>query len=362
MSREAATEERAGALLSETIARIAPTDQASYSAARAALDAKTKPRGSLGRLEELACRISAIRRTQTPGRLSAAIVLAAADHGIAREGVSAYPQEVTSQMLANLAAGGAAVCVLARQAGASLVVVDAGVVNPLTDARIRPLRIAAGTANAAEGPAMSREQALEAIAAGIAVADGLASEGIGLVALGEMGIANTTSASALCAVLLPADAAAVCGRGTGIDDERLAHKIGVVRRAIAANAPDPGDPLGVLAGLGGFEIALLVGVALGAAARHLVVILDGFITGAAALIAARFEPLVGEAMIAAHRSPEPGHALLLDDLGLEPLFELDLRLGEGSGAALALPLVHAALAILSDMATFSEAGVTDAGR
>jgi nicotinate-nucleotide--dimethylbenzimidazole phosphoribosyltransferase len=362
MSRATTTEERALSLLHETMGRISPVDQASRAAARAALDAKTKPRGSLGRLEELACTIAAIRRTKTPGRLSAAIVLAAADHGIAREGVSAYPQEVTAQMLANFAAGGAAVCVLAREIGASLLVVDAGVVNPPADPRIRPLRIGAGTANAAEGPAMGRDQALEAIAAGIAIADELADEGIGLVALGDMGIANTTSASALCAVLLPADAAAVCGRGTGIDDEQLAHKIAVVRRAISVNAPDPSDPLAVLAALGGFEVALLVGVALGAAARELVVILDGFITGAAALIAARLEPFVAEAMIAAHRSPEPGHALLLDDLGLEPLFELGLRLGEGSGAALALPLVQAVLAVLSDMATFSAAGVTDVGR
>jgi nicotinate-nucleotide--dimethylbenzimidazole phosphoribosyltransferase len=349
-------------LLDETIGRIRPADQASFAAARAALDAKTKPRGSLGRLEELACRVAAIRRTPTPGRLPAAIVLAAADHGYAREGVSAYPQEVTHQMLANFAGGGAAVCVLARETGAELVVIDAGVVTRLTDSRVRPFRIGAGTANAAEGPAMSRDQALEAIAAGVGISDELAAKAVGLVALGDMGIANTTAASALAAVLLPLDPALVCGRGTGIDDRLLAHKIAVVRRAIAVNAPDPTDPLAVLAALGGFEIALLVGVALGAAARRLVVVLDGFITGTAALVATRLEPLAGEAMIAAHRSPEPGHARVLDALGLEPLLDLGLRLGEGTGAALAFPLVHSALAVLSDMATFGEARVTDAGR
>jgi nicotinate-nucleotide--dimethylbenzimidazole phosphoribosyltransferase len=357
MSSAAATR-----LLDETTERIVAADQAAYLAAQASLDAKTKPRGSLGRLEELACRIAAIRGTPTPGRLAATIVLAASDHGIAREGVSAYPQEVTRQMLATFVAGDAAVCLLAREAGASLLVVDAGVVRPLEDARIRALRFGAGTANAAEGPAMRRDQAEAAIAAGIGIAAELDSEGVGIVGLGDMGIGNTTSASALCAVLLGADPVRVCGRGTGIDDDGLTHKVAVVRQAIAANAPDPSDPVAVLAALGGFEIAVLVGVALGAAARRTVVVLDGFITGAAALVAARLEPLVRDAMIAAHRSPEPGHGLILDDLRLEPVLDLGLRLGEGSGAALALPLLQAALAVLSDMATFREAGVTDAGR
>jgi nicotinate-nucleotide--dimethylbenzimidazole phosphoribosyltransferase len=357
-----ATTEHPRSLLRETIARIAPADAQAHAAARAALDEKTKPRGSLGRLEELACQIAAIRRTPAPGRLPAAIVLAAADHGVAREGVSAYPQEVTRQMLANFAAGGAAVCVLAREVGASLLVVDAGVAKPLEHPAIRQFRFGPGTVSSADGPAMRPEQALGAIAAGIAVADELATEGIAVVALGEMGIANTTSASALCSALLGVDPALVCGRGSGIDDEGLARKIEVVGRALAANAPDPEDPLAVLAGLGGFEIAFLVGVALGAAGRGQVVLLDGFITGAAALVAARLEPLAAEAMIAAHLSPEPGHALILEALGLEPLLDLGLRLGEGSGAALALPLIHAALAVLSDMATFGDAGVTDAGR
>jgi nicotinate-nucleotide--dimethylbenzimidazole phosphoribosyltransferase len=316
--------------------------------AQARLDAKTKPRGSLGRLEKLACRIAAIRGTPTPGRLEATVVVAAADHGVAAEGVSAYPQEVTRQMLANFESGGAAVCVLARAAGASLRVVDLGVGNP--------------TANIAGGPAMSRADAEEYVARGGALASDLAREGFGIVALGEMGIGNTTSAAALCAALLPAEPAAVCGPGTGLDEAGIARKIEVVGRALAVNDVDRTDPMAVLAALGGFEIALLCGIAIGAAAERLVVLLDGFITGAAALVAARLAPETVGSMIAAHLSPEPGHRLVLDRLGLDPLLDLGLRLGEGSGAALALPLVHASLAVLEDMATFESAGVTDAGR
>jgi nicotinate-nucleotide--dimethylbenzimidazole phosphoribosyltransferase len=317
-------------------------------AAQAALDAKTKPRGSLGRLEELACRIAGIRGTAAPGRLRAAVVVAAADHGVAREGVSAYPQEVTRQMLDNFRAGGAAVCVLARHAAAALHVVDVGV--------------GAGTENIAEGPAMSRDDAQRLVERGRAFAHELAGAGIGVVALGDMGIGNTTAAGALCAALLPAEPERVCGRGTGLDDAGVARKVDVVRRALAANRPRRDDPLGVLAALGGFEIAFLAGLALGAEATRLVVLLDGFISGAAALVAVRLEPTARDSMIAAHLSPEPGHSLVLAELGLEPLLELGLRLGEGSGAALALPLLDASLAILAEMATFETAGVTDAGR
>jgi nicotinate-nucleotide--dimethylbenzimidazole phosphoribosyltransferase len=341
-------------------ARIRPVDDAAGRAAQAALDAKTKPRGSLGELEALAVRVAAIRGTPSPGPLAAAIVVAAGDHGYAARGVSAYPQEVTAQMLANFAAGGAAISVLARQAGARLVVVDAGVLRGVEHPAIRPLRVGAGTADATHGPAMTREQALAGIAAGADMAAELARDGIGIVALGDMGIGNTTAASALCAALLPADPAAVCGRGTGLDEEGLARKVDVVSRTLAAN--DVADPLGALAALGGHEIAFLVGVCLGAAAEGAVVLLDGFVTGAAALVAARLAPDAAGRMVASHRSPEPGHALVLADLGLRPLLDLGLRLGEGSGAALALPLVGAALAILADMATFEAAGVTDAGR
>ncbi len=331
-------------------------------AAQRAFDAKTKPRGSLGRLEELAVRIAALEGVAVPARPEAAIVVAAADHGVAAEGVSAYPQEVTAQMVANFAAGGAAINVLAREAGARLVVVDAGVAVPVEHGAVRPLRLGPGTASIARGPAMARETAALGIEHGAALAAELAADGIGLVGLGEMGIGNTTAASALCAALLPAEPAAVCGRGTGLDDAGLARKVAVVSRALEANAVDPDDPLGVLAALGGFELALLAGVALGCAAQRVPVVLDGFITGAAALVAARIEPDAVGAMIASHRSPEPGHALVLDALGLEPLLDLGLRLGEGTGAALAIPIVRSALALLNDMASFDDAGVTDAGR
>jgi nicotinate-nucleotide--dimethylbenzimidazole phosphoribosyltransferase len=335
-------------LLTETLARIQPADVDACAAAQAALDAKTKPRGSLGRIEGLACRIAGIRRTATPGRLGATVVVAAADHGVAREGVSAYPQEVTRQMLANFATGGAAVCVLAREAGASLRIVDAGVGRP--------------TASIAAGPAMTRADAVRWVERGITVAGELAEDGVGVVVLGEMGIGNTTSAAALAAALLPADPSSVCGRGTGIDDAGLARKVDVVTRALRANRIEATDPLAALAALGGFEIAVLVGLTLGGAAERLVVVLDGFITAAAALVAARLEPRAIDAMVAAHLSPEPGHRLVLEAIALEPLLDLQMRLGEGSGAALALPLLHASLVILGEMATFESASVTDAGR
>jgi nicotinate-nucleotide--dimethylbenzimidazole phosphoribosyltransferase len=309
--------------------------------ARRALDAKTKPRGSLGRLEELAVRIAAITGELDPRPLRSVIVVAAADHGVAAEGVSAYPQEVTRQMLANFAGGGAAVSVLAREAGASVDVVDVGVGRP--------------TGNIAVGPALARGEAEALVERGIEH-----TLDANVVALGEMGIANTTVASALAARLLGVAPEAVCGRGTGLDDDGVARKVEVVRRALAANGAS--EPMDVLAELGGRELAFLAGVAIGASRRNAVVLLDGFISSTAALVAARLEPSAREAMIAAHRSPEPGHALVLAALELEPLLDLRLRLGEGSGAALALPLLQAAVAILADMATFESAGVTDAGR
>jgi nicotinate-nucleotide--dimethylbenzimidazole phosphoribosyltransferase len=302
-------------------------------------DAKTKPRSSLGRLEELGCRIAEIRGF-VPSSLRSVIVVAAADHGVAREGVSAYPSDVTAQMLENFEAGGAAVNVLARLAGAGLRIVDTGV--------------GTGTANMLEAPAMTAEEVSRLLADGEALADELDAD---VVALGEMGIGNTTAASALTAALLGFDAEVVCGRGTGIDDAGLARKVDVVRRAVALHAG--ADPL---TALGGFEIAFLAGVAIGCARRDTVVLLDGFITSAAALAAARIEPKVRDVLIASHRSPEPGHTYILDELGLLPLLDLGLRLGEGAGAALALPLLQASIAILEEMATFEQAGVTDSGR
>jgi nicotinate-nucleotide--dimethylbenzimidazole phosphoribosyltransferase len=335
-------------ILADALARIEPADADVRAAVRRALDAKTKPRGSLGALEEIALRVAGIRRSSEPGRLRAVVVVAAADHGVAAEQVSAYPQEVTRQMLANFEDGGAAVCVLARVAGASLRVVDAGVGRP--------------TGNIAEGPAMSRADALRGMERGIRLADELAADGFGIVALGEMGIANSTSAAALCAALLGVDPAATCGRGTGLDEAGVRHKVDVVKRVLRANPVDPDDPIGILAALGGFEIAVLAGLALGAAAQHIVVVLDGFITGAAALVAARVCPAVVDSMIAGHLATEPGHRLVLEELGLDPVLDFGLRLGEGSGAALALPIVDASLAILAEMATFEAAGVSDSGR
>jgi nicotinate-nucleotide--dimethylbenzimidazole phosphoribosyltransferase len=339
---------------------IAPPDAEAARAARAALDAKTKPRGSLGRLEQIARRVAAIRGTAALAPLRAVIVVAAADHGVAAEGVSAYPPEVTAQMVANFARGGAAINVLARHAGAGLIVVDAGTVQPIDHPNVRSLRAGPGTANFKHMPAMSESQCRECLSAGVALADELADDGVGIVGLGEMGIGNSTAAAAITAALLGRDAREVCGRGTGLDDTGLARKVGVVRAALRRH--DVREPLDVLAAVGGFEIALLAGLALGGAARRMVVLVDGFIATAAALVAARIDARAQDAMIAAHRSPEPGHALALAELDLEPLLDLRLRLGEGTGAALALPIVQASLAIVAEMATFADAGVSDAGR
>jgi nicotinate-nucleotide--dimethylbenzimidazole phosphoribosyltransferase len=356
----------ARALIERTIGAIPAADEAVAAAARTALEAKAKPPGSLGRIEELACRLAAIRGEPDPGRLAPVVVVCAADHGIAEEGVSAYPQDVTRQMLLAFAGGQAAICVLAREAGARLVVADLGVRTAVDHPAVLDRRIRPGTANATRGPAMTREEAERAIAAGIGLADDLvapddsfaapddlAARGhpAAVVALGDMGIANTTAASAITACLLERDPEAVCGRGTGVDDAGLERKVGAVRRALAVNRPSPGDPLGALAAVGGLEIAALTGLVLGCAARRTPVLVDGFITAAAALVAVRLQPRCAGMLIAAHRSPEPGHGAILDALGLDPLLDLGMRLGEGSGAALALPLVAAALSVLSDMAT-----------
>jgi nicotinate-nucleotide--dimethylbenzimidazole phosphoribosyltransferase len=344
------------------LARIAPPDAATASACRAKLDLKTKPRGSLGRLEEVAVQVAALTRDVSTPVPRAAIVVAAADHGVADEGVSAYPAEVTPQMVANFSAGGAAVNVLARRAGADLVVVDTGVAVPCDGPLVRSLRFGAGTANMASGPAMPEPVAIEAVLAGAGMAAELAADGVGLIGIGEMGIGNSTSASAIAAAMLGLDPALTTGKGTGLDEEGLEHKAAVVRRALAANPQASGDPVATLAALGGFEIAFLTGVVLGSAAARIPVLLDGFITSASALIAARLASASITAMIASHLSPEPGHQLVLDALELEPLLDLGMRLGEGSGAALAIPVVQSALAILNEMASFDSAGVTDAGR
>lgn len=332
--------------------------------ARRAMDAKTKPRGSLGRLEELAVTVAGIRGQERPAPSTSVVVVAAADHGVAADGVSAYPQEVTRQMVANFAAGGAAVCVLARRAGAELVVIDAGIAA--TDQAIPGVldrRVGAGTANLARGPAMTMRQAVDSLDAGIEIAERLAEGSAGLVGVGEMGIGNTTAASALAAAMLPAHPVAVCGRGTGLDDDGLARKIEAVTRGLEVNrdAVSSGDPIEILAAVGGFEIGVVSGVIVGCASARIPVVLDGFITAAAALVACRLAPRCREMVIASHLSAEPGHTLILDALGLEPLLDLGMRLGEGSAAALAIPIIDAALDLLGSMATFDAAGVSDAG-
>ena len=350
-------------LLESTIANIPPSDHVAAAEVQRRLDGKTKPRASLGRLEEVACALGAIQATAAPRAESKAVVVMAGDHGVAEEGVSAFPQEVTAQMVANFARGGAAINVLARHVGARVVVVDMGVKAPVPGLQgVLDLRVGPGTRNLARGPAMTRAETVRALEAGIGVAAGLADEGVNVLAIGEMGIANTTAASALTAAFTGISPDEVTGRGTGIDDAAHRRKVEVVRRALAVNPVDPADPLGTLAALGGFEIAGLAGVVLGAAARRVPVVIDGFIASAAALAAARLAPRAGEALLASHRSVEVGHRVILQALGKKPLLDLDLRLGEGTGAVLALHLLEAAVRVLSEMATFEAAGVTDSGR
>jgi nicotinate-nucleotide--dimethylbenzimidazole phosphoribosyltransferase len=344
-------------VLTRTIQAIRPASAQALREATAAMADKVRPVGSLGGLEDVATRIAALRGRSDLPDPSAAVVVCAADHGIADEGVSAFPQAVTGLMLTAFGTGGAAVAVLSRAAGARLVVADLGVIDPpavpgLLDRSVRP-----GTRNSAQGAAMTVAEATSALRHGIELAHQLVDEGVDLVALGEMGIGNTTTASALTAALLGCDAASTCGRGTGLDDAQVAHKVSVVDRVLARHAAVFGDPMATLAAVGGLEVAALAGVVLGAAERRVPVLLDGFITGAAALVAARLAPASTDAMIAAHLSPEPGHALQLAALGLRPLLDLQLRLGEGSGAALAINLVRSSIAVLGEMATFASLGL-----
>ena len=349
-------------LLAEICRAIVPVDGEAVCRMRQCLDSKTKPRGSLGVLEDLACQIASISGAVLPPLPRKAVVVMAADHGIAEEGVSAYPAEVTAQMMRNFAAGGAAINVLARQAEARVVVVDMGTKSPIKDiVKILNNWLGPGTANFTRGPAMNKDTAVRGVEIGIGVAAELAADGIGLIGVGDMGIANTTAASALTAVLCGEAVERVTGRGTGIDDAGWQRKIRAIERALAVNRPDPADPLDTLAKVGGFEIAGLAGALLGAAARRIPVLLDGFITGAAALIAVRLCPAVRGYLIASHRSVEPGHQAILRELRLRPLLDLQLRLGEGTGAVLAMHLVEASLRIVHEMATFPAAGVTDTG-
>ncbi len=349
-------------LLADTLARITSPDPAIARETQALLDGKTKPRGSLGRLEELACRIAAARGVPVPELPVKAVVVMAGDHGVAAEGVSAFPQEVTWQMVANFVRGGAGINVLARHAGAEVIVADMGVKQAVDLPGVRQVRVGAGTGNIAREAAMTRDQAAAALEAGIAIAQELAQRGVTLVATGEMGIANTTPAAVLAAHFTGASPEEITGRGTGVDDAGLARKVDAVRRALALHSRAAADPLDALARMGGFEIAGLAGLVLGAAACRVPVLVDGFISGAAALAAVRLAPAARGYLVAAHRSVEPGHRRVLAALDARPLLELELRLGEGTGAALAMHLVDAAVRILREMATFADAGVSDSGR
>jgi len=343
--------------LSTLLDLIGPLPAGAGAAARTHLDALTKPPGSLGRLEEIAERLAALRGA--PPRVERPVILTlAADHGVVVEGVSAYPQSVTAQMVENFLHGGAAVNVLARQAGARVVVADFGVASPLPPAPGLVVRaIGRGTANVASGPAMTRAQATRSVEEGAGLAQAAIDEGADLLGTGEMGIGNTTAAAAVVAAITGADPAAVTGRGTGVDDGTWRRKIEVVRRALAVNRPDPGDALDVLAKVGGFEIGGLAGVVLAGAARRVPVALDGFIAAAAALVATTLAPDTRAVLFASHRSVEPGHDVVLAHLGLAPYLDLGLRLGEGTGAALFVHLARAATLVYGEMATFKSAGV-----
>ncbi len=346
--------------LETTLGDIQPLDLKRVEQAQHHLDRLTKPPGSLGRVEELAWRYVAITEQAPPQIGGKAVVVFAADHGVTAEGVSAYPQEVTAQMVLNFLRGGAAINALARQAGADVHVVDIGVAAELpalpglTARKVRP-----STANMAQGPAMSREEAQEAMEIGIEMAAQCHRDDVSLVATGDMGIGNTTPSSALVALFTNAPVPQVTGYGTGIDDATLGHKVAVIEQALQVNAPRTDDPLGALAAVGGLEIAGIAGLVLGCASQRLPVLIDGHIATAGALVAAAFQPLVKDYMIASHASVEIGQHVAWRFLGQTPLLDLHLRLGEGTGAVLAMHLVESAVRIYNEMATFDEAGVSD---
>ena len=348
-------------LLARTVAAVRPVSADARAAARDRLDRMAKPRGSLGRVEDIAVALAGIAGTCPPPLPApAAVAVFAGDHGVHAQGVTPWPQEVTAQMVANFLAGGAVVNAFARQVGAGVTVVDVGVRTPL-DAHpdLRQRRVAPGTADITAGPAMSRDEARRAVEVGIEVAAELVGAGAACGVTGDMGIANTTPAAALICAFTGADAAVVTGRGTGIDDATLARKTDVVRRALARHAPDPTDPLGVVAAVGGLEHAALAGFVLGGAAAGVPVLLDGVNAGAAALVAAGLAPACVGYCLAGHVSAEPGHGRALEALGVTPLLDLGMRLGEGTGALLALPVVAGAARALQDVATFDAAGVVD---
>ncbi|MFG1660354.1 nicotinate-nucleotide--dimethylbenzimidazole phosphoribosyltransferase [Micromonospora chersina] len=355
-------------MLESTVAAIRPLDETAMAAARELQGRLTKPAGSLGALEPLSVRLAGLAGTCPPPLPEpAAVAIFAGDHGVHAQGVTPWPQEVTAQMIANFVAGGAVVNAFARQAGASVTVVDVGVATPLpveptadpAGPRLVAANVRPGTRDLTVTAALTRDEARAAVETGIRIAGELVDAGAGILLTGDMGIGNTTPAAALIAAFTGVDPAAATGRGTGVDDETYARKVGVVRAALDRHAPDPADPLGVLAAVGGLEHAALAGFVLGAAARRVPVLLDGVIAVSAALAAAAFAPDAVGAMVAGHRSAEPGATAALRHLGLDPLIDLGLRLGEGTGALLALPVVTGAVRVLHEVATFDSAGVAE---
>lgn len=344
----------------ELAGTIPPLDETSMAAARGRQDILTKPQGSLGRLESLSIQLAGITGQPRPRVPRKAVIVMAGDHGVARNGVSAYPSEVTPQMVLNFLRGGAAINVLARQAGARVTVVDIGVAYDFAAAAgLVQRKVAPGTADFTRGPAMTAGQAEAAVQVGVDVVESEIAAGLDLVATGDMGIGNTTPSAAIVAALSGQSVASVTGRGTGVDEAGLARKIAAIETALAVNTPNPNDAFDVLCKVGGLEIAGLAGVIIGAAARRVPTVIDGFISGAAALIAVGLAPAARPYIIPSHRSVEIGHAVMFDLLGVRPLFDFDLRLGEGSGAVLAFHVVEAACRILDEMATFGEAGVSE---
>ncbi len=348
--------------MSELITRNVPIfDQAVAAKVRSRWDRKTKPTGSLGRLEDLAADLAGMTGQEDPAFPRKAILLAVADHGVARQGVSVYPAEVTPQMVLNFLAGGAGISVLARHSGAKVLILDVGVNAPAFAAHsdLLVLRQGQGTADFSQGAAMSHEQAMGSLEAGVQAFERLFAQGLDLLGTGDMGIGNTTASSALVAAILGMPVRDVTGRGTGLDAAGWEHKVSVIEKALTVNKPDAKDGMDLLTKLGGFEIGALAGAMIAAARRRVPVVLDGFISGAAALLAWRLSPGVERFFIASHQSVEIGHRHLLEALGLRAYLHLELRLGEGTGAALCMPLVDAACLLLRDMATFESAGVTD---
>lgn len=346
--------------MNHTIASIKPLDERAMVEARRRQDNLTKPRGSLGQLESLSIQIAGIRGDSRPRIVHKVIFTLAGDHGVTQEGVSAYPSEVTPQMVYNFLRGGAGINILAKHTGTRVVVADLGVATVLErHPNLKDKKVAMGTKNMAKGPAMSREEAIRSIECGIELVEDELTRGIDILGTGDMGIGNTTPSSAITAVITGADVATVTGRGTGLNDEGLMQKVRIIQKAIEINRPDPKDPIDVLSKVGGFEIGGIAGVILAGAKYRIPVLIDGFISGAAALIATGLSPLIKPYLIASHLSAEKGHRIILEYLGLKPLLNLDLRLGEGTGAALGIFLVEASVKILNEMSTFAEAGVSE---